>query len=247
MLKAAPSILHCSSFACRLFARSAASQFSRMSTEAAPSAPFYSFKAKKIDGTELDFADLKGKAVLIVNTASQVRIVRCMEVHGMQPHQVLSQTSIACKSSPMSFPPLQCGFTGQYKGLQELYDKHKDQGFTILAFPCNQFGGQEPAGNDDIKSFCSLRFNVTFQLMDKVDVNGPNEIPLYTFLKKEKKQMFMERIKVGACGCLTCLVRLLQLRSCPPLLCTHILIPPLPSCPARSLPPCASSGTLKSF
>ena len=79
-----------------------------------------------------------------------------------------------------------CGFTKQYEGLEELYEKYKDQGFVILGFPCNQFGAQEPGGNEEIKNFCTSTFSVTFPMMSKIDVNGDDADPLYKFLKKEK-------------------------------------------------------------
>lgn len=78
----------------------------------------------------------------------------------------------------------QCGFTPQYKGLEELYEQFKDQGFTVLAFPCNQFGTQEPGTDQEIQSFCELNFGVKFPLMAKIDVNGPEADPLFTWLKK---------------------------------------------------------------
>jgi glutathione peroxidase len=78
-----------------------------------------------------------------------------------------------------------CGLTPQYEGLEALYLKYKDQGLEILAFPCNQFLGQEPGTNEEIQSFCSLNYNVTFPLFDKIDVNGENESPLYTYLKEQ--------------------------------------------------------------
>ncbi|MBR5630156.1 MAG: glutathione peroxidase [Bacteroidales bacterium] len=78
-----------------------------------------------------------------------------------------------------------CGLTPQYEGLEALYQKYKDQGLEILAFPCNQFLEQEPGTNEEIQSFCSLNYNVTFPLFDKIDVNGEAESPLYTYLKKE--------------------------------------------------------------
>ncbi len=79
-----------------------------------------------------------------------------------------------------------CGFTPQYEGLEKLYRKYKNQGFEILAFPCNQFGNQEPGTNEEIKSFCQTNYNVTFKLFDKIDVNGANSHPLYQFLKDAK-------------------------------------------------------------
>ena len=78
-----------------------------------------------------------------------------------------------------------CGLTPQYEGLEALYQKYKDQGLEILAFPCNQFLGQEPGTNEEIQSFCSLNYSVTFPLFDKIDVNGEAESPLYTYLKKQ--------------------------------------------------------------
>ena len=78
-----------------------------------------------------------------------------------------------------------CGLTPQYEGLEALYRKYKDQGFEILAFPCNQFLGQEPGTNEEIQSFCSLTYNVTFPMYDKINVNGENESPLYTYLKEQ--------------------------------------------------------------
>lgn len=77
-----------------------------------------------------------------------------------------------------------CGLTPQYEGLEKLYKKYKDKGLEILAFPCNQFLGQEPGTNEEIKKFCSGTYDVTFPMFDKIDVNGQNESPLYTFLKK---------------------------------------------------------------
>jgi len=77
-----------------------------------------------------------------------------------------------------------CGFTPQYKGLEEIYMKYKDQGLQILGFPCNQFGSQEPGTNSEIQEFCSLNYGVTFPVMDKVDVNGKNASPLYNWLKE---------------------------------------------------------------
>lgn len=80
-----------------------------------------------------------------------------------------------------------CGFTPQYEGLEALYKAHKDRGFTVLAFPCNQFGAQEPGNAEEIASFCSLTYDVTFPVMSKIDVNGADAHPLYKFLKKEQK------------------------------------------------------------
>ena len=75
-----------------------------------------------------------------------------------------------------------CGYTPQYAGLEALYKKYKDKGFLVLGFPCNQFGGQEPGTSEQIKQFCSSKYQVTFPLFDKIEVNGPNRHPLYALL-----------------------------------------------------------------
>ncbi|RKP34956.1 thioredoxin-like protein [Dimargaris cristalligena] len=117
-------------------------------------ASFYDLKAKKLDGQEYDFSQLKGKVVLIVNVASK------------------------------------CGFTNQYKGLEELWQKYQNQNVVILGFPCNQFGGQEPGNADEIANFCSLTYQVTFPIMEKIDVNGDNESPVYAYLKDHGPKTF---------------------------------------------------------
>ncbi len=80
-----------------------------------------------------------------------------------------------------------CGFTPQYTGLEKLYRELKGQGLNILGFPCNQFGAQEPGDAQEIQNFCSLTYEVSFPIMEKVDVNGPQTHPVYQFLKNEKK------------------------------------------------------------
>ena len=106
----------------------------------------HSFKVNDIDWKLFDMASLKGKKVMVVNTASE------------------------------------CGFTHQYKNLQELYLKFKDSNFIIIGFPCNQFGGQEPGSEKEIKSFCSKNYGVTFPMMSKVDVNGKNQAAIFKWL-----------------------------------------------------------------
>lgn len=89
-----------------------------------------------------------------------------------------------------------CGFTPQYKGLEALYKKYKDEGLEILGFPCNQFAGQEPGSDSEIQQFCQLNYGVTFPIMHKVNVNGGEAEPLYEFMKKEKTgPLGMKRIK----------------------------------------------------
>ena len=84
----------------------------------------------------------------------------------------------------------ECGFTPQYKGLQSLYETYHKQGFTVLAFPCNQFKHQEPGDNTEIKQFCDLHFNITFPLFSKIDVNGANTHPLFNYLKNNARGVF---------------------------------------------------------
>jgi glutathione peroxidase len=114
----------------------------------APGAPVsvYDFKVKTIDGKEASLGAYKGKALLIVNTASK------------------------------------CGYTPQYAGLEALYEKYKDQGLVVLAFPSNDFGGQEPGSNAEIKTFCELKYKTTFPLFEKIDVKGDSAAPLYKYL-----------------------------------------------------------------
>lgn len=88
-----------------------------------------------------------------------------------------------------------CGFTPQYEGLEELYQKYKDKGLEVIAFPCKQFGGQEFETNEEIQSFCQSRYHVTFPVMARINVNGPNAHPLYQYLRKAQSGMFGERIK----------------------------------------------------
>ena len=79
----------------------------------------------------------------------------------------------------------ECGFTSQYEGLEKLYETYKNQGLVILAFPSNQFAGQEPGTNKEIQNFCKLNFGISFPLFEKIEVNGDNTHPIYLFLKSE--------------------------------------------------------------
>ena len=109
----------------------------------------YDFECETISGETQPLSKFKGKALLIVNTASK------------------------------------CGFTPQYDGLEALYKKYKQEGLEVLGFPCNQFGKQEPGTNADIQNFCSTKFDVSFPMFAKVDVNGSDAHPLYKYLKDE--------------------------------------------------------------
>lgn len=109
----------------------------------------YAFKAKAINGEELDLGQFKGKTLLIVNTASK------------------------------------CGFTSQYKGLEDLYQEYNKQDFVVLGFPCNQFGAQEPSDNKEISQFCQLNYGVSFPMFEKIEVNGDDAHPLYKFLREK--------------------------------------------------------------
>ncbi len=106
----------------------------------------HDFKVKTIDGAEVSLAQYKGKALLVVNTASE------------------------------------CGFTPQYKGLEELYQAYRARGFEVLAFPSNDFGGQEPGTNAEIKKFCERRYRTTFPLFAKIAVKGKDADPFYRYL-----------------------------------------------------------------
>ncbi|CAG7849533.1 Glutathione peroxidase 2 [Serendipita indica DSM 11827] len=142
---------------------------------------FYDLKAELPGKPEpYTFDQLKGKVVLIVNTASQWNLLTFFPLFSDTTH-VISDCS---------------GFTPQYKGLETLYEKYKDRGFVILGFPSNQFGGQEPGTDEDIATFCELNHGVTFPLMKKSDVNGDNTNEVYQWLKKEKSGLLgMSRIK----------------------------------------------------
>ena len=109
----------------------------------------YDFKVKTRDGKDFSLSELKGKVLLIVNTATG------------------------------------CGFTPQYEGLENLYSKYHDKGLEILDFPCDQFGHQAPGSDDEIHEFCVMKYQTTFEQFSKVEVNGENEIELYSYLKKE--------------------------------------------------------------
>lgn len=110
----------------------------------------YDYTVQDINGDEFDFSSLKGKKILIVNTASK------------------------------------CGFTPQYEGLERLYQKYKDQNFTIIGFPSNDFGQQEPGSNDEIVEFCKINYGVTFPLMSKISVKGDSIAPIYQFLTQKE-------------------------------------------------------------
>lgn len=88
-----------------------------------------------------------------------------------------------------------CGFTSQFESLQKLYDKYSDKGFSVLGFPCNQFGEQDPGSDEDIKSFCSLNYGVTFPMFSKIEVNGKNTHPLFMLLKKKASGFLFKKIK----------------------------------------------------
>jgi glutathione peroxidase len=88
-----------------------------------------------------------------------------------------------------------CGFTPQFESLQKLYEKYLDKGFYVLGFPCNQFGEQDPGTDEEIKSFCSLNYGVTFPMFSKIEVNGKNTHPLFEYLKSKSSGLFNQKIK----------------------------------------------------
>ena len=89
----------------------------------------------------------------------------------------------------------QCGFTPQYKGLEKLYQRYREQGLVVLGFPCDQFGHQEPGSESDIKDFCELNFGVSFPMFGKVEVNGDQAHPLYRWLREQKSGLLGGAIK----------------------------------------------------
>lgn len=122
-----------------------------ISTVAFSQKSFYDFKVKDIDGKEFNLSSLKGKKVLVVNTASK------------------------------------CGFTPQYKGLEAIYKLYGGDKFTIIGFPANNFGKQEPGTNQEIKEFCTNKFHVTFPIMSKISVKGDDMDPLYKWLTSKSE------------------------------------------------------------
>lgn len=88
-----------------------------------------------------------------------------------------------------------CGFTPQLKDLEELYKEYKDSGVEILGFPCNQFLNQEPGDNKEVKNFCQINYGVTFNMFEKIDVNGRNTHPIYKYLKEQEKGLLTKDIK----------------------------------------------------
>ena len=120
---------------------------------------FYDLSVNTPAGKEIKFSDLKGKVVLVVNTATQ------------------------------------CGLTPQFDGLEDLNKKYADEGLVILGFPCNQFGSQEPETNDTVEEVCKINHGVSFQLTEKIEVNGDNTHPVFEFLKKKKGGFLGSKIK----------------------------------------------------
>ena len=109
---------------------------------------FFELNIESINNSLLNLSELKGKAVLLVNVASN------------------------------------CGFTKQYTGLQDLYERYKEKNFIVLGVPSNQFGGQEPGSNDEIKNFCETNFNITFPITNKVNVKGDDAHEIYKWAKE---------------------------------------------------------------
>lgn len=116
----------------------------------------YQFKVKDLNGKEFDFATLKGKKILVVNTASK------------------------------------CGLTPQYKELEALYKKYKNENFVVIGFPANNFGSQEPGSNAEIATFCQKNYGVSFPMMSKIAVKGNDMAPIYQFLTQKKQNNFQD-------------------------------------------------------
>ena len=110
--------------------------------------------------------------------------------------EIISMSSFKNKVLLIVNVASKCGFTSQYEGLERLYEKYKDQGLVILGFPCNQFMNQEPLSEEEIQSFCSLNYGVTFPMFAKIDVNGEEAHPLFKYLKEAQKGLLgIEAIK----------------------------------------------------
>src|SRR5690606_24834716 len=100
-------------------------------------------------------------------------------------YRTLTLTDLPAKAYLIVNTASACGFTPQYKGLEEIWQRYKDRGLQVLGFPCNQFGGQEPGDEEEIRRFCDLNYSVTFPVLAKVNVNGADAHPLFVALKKE--------------------------------------------------------------
>jgi glutathione peroxidase len=136
---------------CKNQAQNQASTAVTSKTETMEKQNIYQFKVQDLEGKEFDFATLKGKKVLIVNTASK------------------------------------CGLTPQYKDLESIYEKYKNQNFVIVGFPANNFMSQEPGTNEEIGAFCQKNYGVTFPMMSKVSVKGNDMCEVYKFLTQKSK------------------------------------------------------------
>ena len=129
--------------------------YSFYSKKGKPTSSIHQFKTKTIDGELFDFSLLKGKKILIINTASK------------------------------------CGFTPQFKELEELFLKYKDKNFVVIGFPCNQFGEQDPGTGSEIKEFCTKNYGVSFLMMEKVNVKGDSISEIYKWLTSKDKNGVM--------------------------------------------------------
>ena len=141
----------------------------------------YNFKIKEIGGNEISMNDYKGKVLLIVNTATGCGFTPQYEAL----QKIYDKYRYKGKVLLIVNTASGCGFTPQYEGLQKIYDEYKDKGFEILDFPCNQFFEQAPGSDEEIVSFCQLKYNTTFKTFSKIDVNGENASDLYKYLRNQ--------------------------------------------------------------
>lgn len=129
---------------------------------------------------------MKTLALLVALTPCLIGMVQAASVHDVKVKDIdgkdASMNAYKGKVTLVVNVASKCGFTKQYTALEATHLKYKDKGFAVLGFPCNQFGGQEPGSNEEIKQFCSSKFNVTFPLFDKIEVNGANRHALYDAL-----------------------------------------------------------------
>lgn len=156
------SLINILSVACLICLCSCTTQTQNAATPTQNSEPamdpktIYGFSVTDLDGVPFDFSTLKGKKVMVVNTASE------------------------------------CGNTPQYKDLQTIYTKYRDQNFVVVGFPANNFGEQEPGSNEEIATFCEQNYGVTFPMMSKISVKGDDMHPIYQFLTKKSENGVMD-------------------------------------------------------
>ncbi|GER44561.1 glutathione peroxidase [Striga asiatica] len=166
-----------------------------MASQSAPPQSVHDFTVKDAKGNDVDLSIYKGKVLLIVNVASQCCLVFSANM-ALPILAAFDELSPKPEKNNCILSICHSGLTNSnYTELTKLYEKYKDQGLEILAFPCNQFGSQEPGTNEQIQEFACTRFKAEYPIFDKIDVNGSNAAPLYKYLKSGKGGLFGDGIK----------------------------------------------------